>query len=275
MTFRAPRPTTRASTTSRSPCATRRPVRTSPPTARGASTSIAGCYRISPLEHLPGTTYNWSYTTPFNLEPGTYSFTVGATDDLGLTTSSTNQGRLTINVQVPGDAFPERDDHARPARSTACRCCTSTWPARPPTTSASRRSGSTVEETRQQPLPAAQRHAVGGVRLLARRRSATPDGDQHDLDAVGRTCRRRATTTSRRSPTTRRTSRTPRPRGATSRYPIYPGDTAADRRPRTCSHPPTGTVFTDGRIFVSGRVEDDQQIAAGAGGDPQRRWAST
>ena len=29
-----------------------------------------------------------------------------ATDDLGLTTSSSNRGQLTINVQVPGDAFP-------------------------------------------------------------------------------------------------------------------------------------------------------------------------
>ena len=29
-----------------------------------------------------------------------------ATDDLSLATTSANQGRLTINVQVPGDAFP-------------------------------------------------------------------------------------------------------------------------------------------------------------------------
>ena len=30
----------------------------------------------------------------------------GATDDLGLIDVVANQGRLTINVQVPGDAFP-------------------------------------------------------------------------------------------------------------------------------------------------------------------------
>ena len=64
----------------------------------------AGDYRIA--TGLNGTSYNWSYTTPFNLRPGTYTFSVRATDDLGLTTSSANQGRLTINVQVPGDAFP-------------------------------------------------------------------------------------------------------------------------------------------------------------------------
>ena len=32
---------------------------------------------------------------------------LGAIDDLGLSTSSSNYGRLTINVQVPGDAFPD------------------------------------------------------------------------------------------------------------------------------------------------------------------------
>ena len=43
----------------------------------------AGNYRISPLD-IAGTSYNWSYTTPFNLTSGTYTFTVRATDDLGL-----------------------------------------------------------------------------------------------------------------------------------------------------------------------------------------------
>ena len=33
--------------------------------------------------------------------PGTYSFTVRATDDEDNTTSSTNQGRLTINARTP------------------------------------------------------------------------------------------------------------------------------------------------------------------------------
>ena len=67
---------------------------------------VAGSYRISPV-NIGGLSYNWSYTTPFNLRPGTYSFTVSASDDLGLNTSSANRGSLTINVQVPGDAFPD------------------------------------------------------------------------------------------------------------------------------------------------------------------------
>ena len=49
---------------------------------------------------ISGSNYNWTWTTPFNLSPGTYSFTVRATDDEDLTTSSTNQGRLTINAQL-------------------------------------------------------------------------------------------------------------------------------------------------------------------------------
>jgi large repetitive protein len=65
----------------------------------------AGNYRISPVD-IAGSTYNWSYTTPFDLSAGTYSFTVRATDDDDLVTSSTNQGRLTINAQFAGDLPP-------------------------------------------------------------------------------------------------------------------------------------------------------------------------
>ena len=65
----------------------------------------AGTCRVSPV-NISGSTYNWSYTTPFNLTPGSYSFTVRATDDEDLTTSSNNQGRLTINAQYAGDLPP-------------------------------------------------------------------------------------------------------------------------------------------------------------------------
>ncbi len=65
----------------------------------------AGTCRVSPV-NISGSTYNWSYTTPFNLTPGTYTFSVRATDDEDLTTSSTNQGRLTINAQYAGDLPP-------------------------------------------------------------------------------------------------------------------------------------------------------------------------
>ena len=66
----------------------------------------AGNYRVSPVD-IAGSTYNWTYTSPFNLSAGSYSFTVRASDDSGLTTSSTNQGRLTINAQYAGDLPPD------------------------------------------------------------------------------------------------------------------------------------------------------------------------
>ncbi len=48
--------------------------------------------------------------------------------------------------------------------------------------------------------------------------------------------------------------------GATATYPVFPGDL-----PPTVTEallaPTNGTVYLDGKIFVSGRVEDDQQIA--------------
>ena len=64
-----------------------------------------GTCRISPVD-IGGSVYNWTYTTPFDLTPGTYSFTVRATDDEDNTTSSNNQGRLTINAPYPGDNPP-------------------------------------------------------------------------------------------------------------------------------------------------------------------------
>src|SRR4029079_4749384 len=71
----------------------------------GVGISAGNC-RISPVD-ISGSNYNWSWTTPFNLSPGSYSFTVRATDDEDLTTSSTNQGRLTINAQYAGDLPPD------------------------------------------------------------------------------------------------------------------------------------------------------------------------
>lgn len=65
----------------------------------------AGNCRVSPAD-ISGANYNWSWTTPFNLAAGTYSFSVRATDDQDLTTSSTNQGRLTVNAQFAGDLPP-------------------------------------------------------------------------------------------------------------------------------------------------------------------------
>ena len=47
--------------------------------------------------------------------------------------------------------------------------------------------------------------------------------------------------------------------GATARYRIYPGDVAPTLTDALLS-PTEGTTFNDGRIFVSGRAEDDQAM---------------
>lgn len=71
----------------------------------GTGLSAGNC-RISPVD-IGGSSYDWSWTTPFNLSPGSYTFGVRATDDTELTTSSTNQGRLSINAQIAGDLPPD------------------------------------------------------------------------------------------------------------------------------------------------------------------------
>lgn len=68
--------------------------------------AVLGWHRVSP-QNLSASTYDWTWTTPFNLAPGVYSFAVRATDDLGTVTSTTYQGRLTINALVPGDTPPD------------------------------------------------------------------------------------------------------------------------------------------------------------------------
>ncbi|MGI8523671.1 MAG: PKD domain-containing protein [Nocardioides sp.] len=70
------------------------------------TTVTAGLYRVSPVD-IGGSTYNWTYTTSFNLSAGSYTFTVRATDDTGLTTASANRGSLAVNAQVAGDLPPD------------------------------------------------------------------------------------------------------------------------------------------------------------------------
>lgn len=67
---------------------------------------VQGWHRISSL-NISGPSSTWTYTTKFNLSPGSHQFQVRAIDDDGLRTSSANYGRLTLNVQVPGDSPPD------------------------------------------------------------------------------------------------------------------------------------------------------------------------
>jgi len=217
----------------------------------------AGACRIGPT-HISGSNYNWSYTTPFNLRPGTYSFTVRATDDIGLTTAAANRGALTINVQVPGDVPPDTtvtptgtqpnltslhlnlagtatDDKGVKAVGVSLRDSESSLYVQPNGTRAS--TFALINATLASPnatsttwslsidLPATGNYTVTAI--------AVDTSDQQDLSTTG----------------------------ATATYPAYPGDLAPVMVDNLFS-PTEGAAFTESRILVSGRVEDDQQIAA-------------
>ena len=218
-----------------------------------------GNHRISPID-IGGTTYNWSYTTPFNLTSGTYVFTVRASDDLGLTTSSNNRGVLTINVQVPGDAFPNTTIsptgtqnglqvlHLDLAGAATDDIGVSAVRVRIEEQDSSRylQPNGTLSGAIAL-LPATLTPAGGpGTTSTAWTLSVDlPVEGDYSVAAIA------WDTSNQQDPSTS---------GATSRYPIYPGDDPPTVTANLFS-PEEGTAFTDGRIFVSGRVEDDQQIA--------------
>ena len=217
--------------------------------------AIQDWYRISPV-NLTGSSHNWAWTTPFNLKAGNYSFSVRATDTLGLTTSSANRGNLTINAQVPGDAPPDgtldvtgtvtggqslaldlagkaTDDKGVKAVRVSLRdqdtsrylqpngAMSSSFATLPATVSPA--DGTSVTWRLPVTLPVQGDWAVTAY--------AVDTADQQD------------TSTS----------------GATARYRIYPGDTPPAMTEALLA-PTEGSTFTDGRIFVSGRAEDDQAM---------------
>jgi PKD repeat protein len=214
----------------------------------------AGSYRISPI-NINAPTYNWTYTTPFNLTPGTYSFSVSASDQLGLTSS---RGSLTINAQVPGDLFPDTKldiTGTQPNQQTMSLNLT----------------GSATDD-----------HGVASVRVTVFNND-TGQYVQNDgsLSSTYNTlfatlASPGATSTTFTLPVNLAAQGTysvtafawdsagqqdPSSTGATATYVVYPGD-----QPPTFTAglgaPVTGASFDQGVIVVSGRAVDDQQIAS-------------
>jgi PKD repeat protein len=218
---------------------------------------VAGAYRVSPMG-ISGTSYNWSWTTPFNLAPGQYSFTVRATDEFGLSTSTTNRGALTVNAQQPGDSYPDAlltsPGTGQPSLPSARLDLNGTG-TDDKGVSAVRisiyesDSGRYVQPNGTLASGFATQNAV----------LATPDAKNTgwslslDLPAAGdyRVTARAFDTAGQGDPTTT---------GATGRYLYFPGDAAPGFEP-TLGQPVTGSAFTDGRIQVSGRAIDDRSIA--------------
>jgi large repetitive protein len=217
----------------------------------------AGWYRISP-QNLDAASYNWSYTTPFNLSPGTYTFSVRAQDDVGLTTSTTNRGNLTINCQIPGDTPP--DGLISPSGTVTGVQTLHLDLAGTATDNlgvASVRVSLEDQDTNRYLQPNGSMAASFATRDAT---LGTPGGTSTtwslpvDLPTEGDWA---VTVYAVDTAGQQDASLT----GATARYPIYPGD----QPPAVVMNllaPQEGAVFTDARILVSGRVEDDRQIAA-------------
>lgn len=217
----------------------------------------AGDHRISGSNSLSGTSYNWSYTTPFDLSPGSYSFTVDATDDLGLSTSSSTRGRLTIDAQVPGDAFPNgtitpsgtQNGVQVLALDLAGSATDDLGVAEVRVTIRERDSGRYLQANGTLSSTLTHRNATlsdpGGVTTNWTLPVTLPSEGDYDITV------RAIDTAGQPDPSTT---------GATARYPIYPGDDPPVVNEDLLS-PNEGTVFTGGRIVVTGRLTDDIQIA--------------
>ena len=216
----------------------------------------AGSYRVSPL-NINAPTFSWTYTTPFNLTPGTYTFTVRAIDNLGLTTVTTNRGTLTVTAQVPGDAFPNglldfsltdqtpevlhlnltgtaTDDHGVESVRVALLDSDTGRYLQPNGTLAS--TFATINATLASP------NATSTTFLLS---VDLPQAGNYGVTAWA------WDTAGQQDPLTV---------GATARYLVYPGDLDPTFDPNLGS-PLSGTAFNQGVIVVTGRANDDTSIA--------------
>ncbi|WP_433346882.1 Ig-like domain-containing protein [Micromonospora sp. CA-111912] len=227
--------------------------------------SIAAYHRVSPI-NLNAPSYNWSYTT-VPLTPGVYDFRVRATDNLGLSTTTANLGRLTVTAQVPGDAFPNgllnftgvdqnvdqlhlnlagsaTDNNGVQSMRVALRDLDTGRYVQPNGTMAA--SFATVNATLASPGATSTTFALS-IDL--------PTKGEYSVEAWA------VDTAGQQDGSTS---------GATARYLVYPGD--LDPRLEPSLTPQDGEVYPDSRIVVSGRAVDDVgmlrvdvQIVNGAG----------
>jgi len=220
-------------------------------------TSSVGWYRVGPA-NISGRDYDWSYTTPFNLTPGSYSFSVQAVDDLELSTTSTMRGRLTLAANIPGDNPPDTSITPSGTQTGV-------------TTLQLNLGGSATDDLGVQRVEVSIRDNNTSLYLQANGTlGAGFYAAQAVLGSPG------ATTTTWSLPVTLPTEgdysvtaiaydtagqQDVASTGATSRYPIYPGDLAPTVRADLMA-PASNAVFTDGKIVISGRVDDDRQIAS-------------
>jgi PKD repeat protein len=213
---------------------------------------IAGNYRISPL-NLNSPTYNWAYTTPFTVAPGQYSFGVRAVNNLGLTT----RGTLTVNVQVPGDAFPDT-------------ALSFTGTDQTPQTLHLNLAGTATDDKAVQAVRVSLYNNLTGQYVQSNGTLASsfslfnatvaapgttstgftlgvdlPQAGDYSVTAYAED------SSGQRDPSST---------GATARYLVFPGDANPTFDP-TLGSPVSGTAFGQGRIVVTGRANDDVSMS--------------
>ncbi|MBA2531702.1 MAG: PKD domain-containing protein [Nocardioidaceae bacterium] len=209
----------------------------------------AGLCRVSPV-NIGGSTFDWTYTTPFNLSAGSYTFTVRATDDLGLTTSSVNRGSLTVNAQIAGDLVPDTtmsftaptdeslalnftgtatDDRGVESVRVSLRDADTGRYLQPNGTMAA--AFATLNATLASPGATSTTWSLGVTLPTQGNWSFTAIA----FDTVGQ--------------------QDPSTTGATASYRVYPND-GPPTLSETLGQPQTGATFSDGKIVVTGRVED-------------------
>ena len=218
---------------------------------------VAGNYRVSPLD-ITGQNYNWTYTTPFNLTPGVYTFSVRATDDLGLTTGTTDRATITVNAQVPADAFPDgtitSPGTGVPSLPSAHLALTGTATDDKGVASVrvayfDQDSGRYLQSNNTMASTFATRNATLS--------GADPKNQTWSL-AVDLPTSGDFIATAWAVDTSGQLD--PDQLTATGRYLYFPGD-APPTFQATLGQPVDGSVFTEGRVVASGRAEDDISIA--------------
>ena len=219
------------------------------------TTVTAGNYRVSPVD-IGGSTYNWSYTTPFNLSPGSYSFTVRATDDTDLTTASANQGRLTVNAQIAGDLPPDTTmAFTAPTDESLAVSLTGT--------ASDDKGVATVKVTVQDRDTGRYLQPDGTMAAAAASLGATlaTPGATSTSWSLTRTLPTGGNWTFTAVSVDSAGQQDPSTTGATATYAAYPND-GPPSLSDTLGQPQTGASFSDGKIVVTGRAEDAADASA-------------